>query len=91
MSISPLQGILQLPAVATQPPTTEQLAAHREIVTAVKAVNHSEMLGPNNELAFTMDRDTRQPVIQIVDRVTKEVVQQIPPEYVLRVAASLLR
>jgi len=89
MSIGPLQGIPHLPAVLTQPPTADQLASNREIVTAVKAVNNSQMLGPNNELAFTMDRETKKPVVQIIDSTTKEVIQQIPPEYILRVAATL--
>ena len=75
--------------MATQPPSAEQIATQREIVTAVKAVNSSQMLGSNNELAFKMDRETKQSVIQIIDRETKEVIQQIPAEYILRVAATL--
>jgi uncharacterized FlaG/YvyC family protein len=36
-----------------------------------------------------MDRDTGRPIIRIVDRGTREVIQQIPPEYVLSVAKEL--
>jgi len=90
MNIGPLQPLSHLPVVETVQPTGEQLAAHREIVKAVMAVNKSELLGQNNELTFTMDRDFHRPVIQIVDRKTKEVIEQIPPEYVLQAAANLL-
>jgi len=90
MNIGPLQPLSQLGAAQSVPPTAEQLAAHREIVTAVAAVNKAELLGQDNELAFTMDRESRRPVIQIVDRRTKEVLEQIPPEYVLGAAANLL-
>ena len=36
-----------------------------------------------------MDRETQRPVIEIVDRKTREVIQQVPPEYVLRVTEAL--
>jgi uncharacterized FlaG/YvyC family protein len=74
-------------AAAVQAP--EQAASNRQIVQAVKAVNKSEMLGENSELSFMLDRETQRPVIQILDRRTREVIQQIPPEYVLRLAADL--
>jgi len=89
MTIGPVQPTSHLPAVETVQPNGEQLAAHREVVKAVTALNKSELLGENNELTFTMDRNLHRPVIQIVDRKTREVIQQIPPEYVLEAAANL--
>jgi uncharacterized FlaG/YvyC family protein len=52
-------------------------------------VNASDKLGDKNELTFSLDRRTRRPVVKIVNRVTNEVVQQIPNEEVLRLAESL--
>ena len=36
-----------------------------------------------------MDSETRRPIIRVEDRDTHEVVFQIPPEYVLRLAEDL--
>jgi uncharacterized FlaG/YvyC family protein len=62
---------------------------NREIIQAVRAVNASVKLGDSNELTFSLDRQTRRPVIKIVNRKTNEVVQQIPNEQVLRLAEDL--
>ena len=62
---------------------------NREIIQAVHAVNASVQLGNNNELTFSLDRQSRRPVIKIVNRETNEVVQQIPNEQVLRLAEDL--
>ena len=59
------------------------------VVAAVRAVNKSEMLGDNRQLLFTRDQDTQAPVIQILSRSTGEVIEQIPPERVLRMMAEL--
>lgn len=72
-----------LPATAdTLPP--DKNVQNREVVQAVKALNQAEMFGQENELQFQRDRTSRQLVIQIVNRRTKEVISQVPPEYVLR-------
>ena len=68
---------------------TEQPAQTRDVVQAVKALNASEMFGEENELVFQMDRQAKRVVLQIVNRQTKEVVSQIPPEYVLRLSEDL--
>jgi flagellar protein FlaG len=73
---------------ANQP--VERRAEQREIIKAVKAVNQAELYGQNSELTFVIDRDTRRPVVQIKDRQTGEVIEQIPPERVLRIAKDLM-
>src|SRR5262249_3345781 len=65
---------------------TDKVAAHREIIQAVKALNRSEMLGEDNQLTFERDRDTQRMVLRVINRKTNEVISQIPPEYVLRLA-----
>jgi uncharacterized FlaG/YvyC family protein len=89
MEINPVHGVSSLPAVEAHAPSSEQMAANRGLVAAVAALNEAEMLGDNNELTFSMDSQTRQPVILIVDKTTKEVLRQVPPDSVLQAAANL--
>jgi uncharacterized FlaG/YvyC family protein len=79
------------PVVAPSPPSPspEQLAENRELVKAVKALDGTTLFGQNNELTFVFDRETRRPLLRIVDRETREVIRQIPPEQILRLAAEL--
>lgn len=70
-------------------PMTELQAEDRELIQAVKALNATEMFGQNSELTFVLDRETRRPLVRIVDRETREVIRQIPPEYALRIAEDL--
>jgi uncharacterized FlaG/YvyC family protein len=48
-------------------------------------------MGENNELTFVLDRNTRKAVVRVVNRQTGDLVFQIPPEYVLRMAQELKR
>jgi uncharacterized FlaG/YvyC family protein len=89
---------MDIPSVSTapatwapvpQPVSQEQRAETREIVTALKAVNKAEMFGQDQELTFVLNRDTQRAVIQLVNRKTREVIRQIPPEYVLARAKEL--
>ena len=77
-----------LPVAAATVPS-EMANQNREVVQAVKAVNQSQMFGQDEELAFQMDSSTKHLVVQIINKDTKEVISQIPPEYVLRMAQSL--
>jgi uncharacterized FlaG/YvyC family protein len=67
----------------------DQAAENREVIRAVKALNGSEMFGQESELTFQRDPATQRMVVRIVNRSTKEVISQIPPEYVLRLAEDL--
>ena len=89
MDITALNRISQdLPSVATPVPV-EKAAENREVVQAVKALNSTEMFGQENDLVFQKDPQTKRMVIKVVNRMTKDVVAQIPPEYVLQMAANL--
>jgi uncharacterized FlaG/YvyC family protein len=72
-----------------QPIPAEQAAANRDVVQAVKALNATEMFGQGNELTFQMDAQTKRMVIRVINRLTNEVVSQVPPEYVLRLSEDL--
>ena len=83
---------LQLAAAASTPPSrqvsAQEAAGRRQLLQAAKSVNESGILG-QNQLQFIMDRLTHRAVIRVVDPATHQVVSQIPPEYVLRLAQDL--
>jgi flagellar protein FlaG len=67
----------------------QQVTERRELVKAIKAINATEFFGENYELTFVMDRETQRPLLRIVDRQTREVIRQLPPEYTLRLTEEL--
>lgn len=76
-----------VPAPATAPAIpAEKVAENREVIQAVKALNSSEMFGQDNQLTFQKDQQTQRMVVRVVNRKTNEVISQVPPEYVLRLA-----
>ena len=82
-------GVKAPSAVAPAPITpVDKAAENREVIQAVKALNGSEMFGQDNELLFQRDRHTQRMVVRVVNRKTQEVISQIPPEYVLRLAGD---
>jgi flagellar protein FlaG len=79
-------------SAATEPAEVipaDQAAENREIVRAVKALNGTEMFGDENELTFQRDSVSHRMVVRVVNRNTREVISQIPPEYVLQLAQDL--
>ena len=77
-------------APTVQPAKAPEIAAdQRELIHAIRALNATEMFGQDSELTFALDRDTRRPVVRIIDKRTNEVIRQIPPEYALRMAEYL--
>ena len=63
----------------------------RQTAHAVRSINESGNLPNNHELTIALDRDSGQPVVRLVDRQTREVLQQIPGERVLRMAEEFKR
>lgn len=84
VSIHPTDTVY--PQSSPLPPS--DAAERRELISATKAVNASGMMD-QNQLVFTVDPQTRRPVIQVQDRETHEVVMQLPPDYVLQLAKDL--
>jgi uncharacterized FlaG/YvyC family protein len=82
------RGTEAVPAVAVTVPT-DRAAQNRDVVQAVKALNATEMFGQDNELLFQRDSLTKRMVVRVINRQTKDVVSQIPPEYVLCLAANV--
>jgi len=89
MEIGPINPI-NVSAAINAPATTQDSVAYvRQLVTAIRGLNKSELLGQGRELSFTRDPDTQRPVIQILDRDSGEVIDQIPPEMVLQMATEV--
>lgn len=74
---------------STPTPSNEDEIAVREVVTALHQVNKSELMGEDRQLTFSRDPQTRQPVIQIIDQSTGDVIDQIPSETLLELAQQL--
>jgi uncharacterized FlaG/YvyC family protein len=90
MDINVVNRNSALPAAAPSM-TAERAAENREVIQAVRAVNKSEMFGDENALAFQMDQRTHKMLIRVINRKTKEVIDQYPAEYILRMADRLKR
>jgi len=88
MDISSVTRSVPAPAQSVPAEQTDKAAQARDVVQAVKALNASEMFG-DNILEFQRDSETHRMLIRVVNRKTKEIVSQIPPDYVLRLAESL--
>ncbi len=43
----------------------------------------------NTQLKISIDKDTDMVVVKVIDKETKEVIRQIPPEYVLKIVKYL--
>ena len=69
--------------------TVDKTAEKREVVQAVKAVNGAEMFGADNELRFQKDPETNRLVVVVINKKTREVLSQVPEEYVLRLAEDM--
>ncbi|MBS1213592.1 MAG: flagellar protein FlaG protein [Proteobacteria bacterium] len=91
MEIQQTQRLLQVPDALDVVSIEKRTPEQKGLIEAVTTVNKSGLLSQDKELTFLMDRDTGRAIIRVVNRKTKEVVQQIPPEYVLDVAKALVK
>jgi uncharacterized FlaG/YvyC family protein len=89
MEISPITRTNPLMPADPTPKLEGNTDLTKSAVAAVRALNKSELFGEDRQLLFTRDADTRKPVVRIVSRKTGEVLDQIPPEAVLKIMADL--
>ena len=87
MQIDPLNSIASVQGAA--PVRTEDQTIPKQLATAVRALNRSELYGQDRALQFARDPETKTWVIQVVQPSTGEVVSQIPPQTVLEAFRSL--
>lgn len=64
----------------------QQRAEQDQLIKSVSAVNEAKVFGESTELTFSFDRRSNKLILQLVDRETKEIVRQIPPEFLRRLA-----
>jgi flagellar protein FlaG len=69
--------------------TPKEREDQQQLVQAVAALNKTELFGEQQELRFVYDRYSKKPILRVVDKQTDEVIRQVPPEYVLRLAESM--
>ncbi|MGD1091679.1 MAG: flagellar protein FlaG [Bryobacteraceae bacterium] len=67
------------------PPNEQQ----RSLIRAVAAVNAADAFGPDNEVTYQVDRKAHQIVVRVVNRKSGQLVNQIPAEYLLRMAEKV--
>lgn len=67
----------------TQKAATQEAQNHR----MNRLVEH--LAGRNSELSITMDKGSKKMVIKILNSQTREVIRQIPPEELVRLAETL--
>jgi flagellar protein FlaG len=89
MDIQQVQRLTQVPQALDVVSVEKRTPELKGLIEAVAKVNKSGLLGQDKELTFQMDRETGRTVIRVVNRQTREVIQQTPPEYVLEVAKAL--
>jgi flagellar protein FlaG len=62
--------------------------SHEDVSAAVKKMNDA-MLGSSQSLQFSIDEDSKDIVVKVIDQSTKEVVRQIPSKEALQIAKSI--
>lgn len=65
-------------------PTVQEKLIMESIETANKKI-----LGPEKEFEFAIHKETKQIMVKILDKTTKEVIREIPPEKVLDAVAHM--
>jgi flagellar protein FlaG len=88
MEIHALYGVSNTVPMDPVSKSREEVDAQQAVVAAIRALNKSELLGSERELQFARDSQTQKMVIQIVDRQSGDVLNQIPPEQVLQIMAT---
>lgn len=88
MEIGPLSRITVSAPVAADA-TPESLELTRQLVAAIRGLNRPELLEQGREFRLRRRTPGRFPAVDMVDRETGEVLDELPPEAVLRMMAEL--
>jgi uncharacterized FlaG/YvyC family protein len=78
VKIEPNDTLARVYPVEVPKPQPEQ--DRDQQVQPIEESAKSELQPDGAELRFTTDRETRRPVIRVVDRETEDVIEQIPRE-----------
>lgn len=74
---------------ADLPSTRSITADQRSLIRAVAAVNATQAFGEDHELTYSVDRAAHMLVIKLVNKTNGNVINQIPAEYIVRMAEKL--
>lgn len=78
-----------LKAAGAEPTTaTNSPPSGDDVKTSVKALNELTR-SMNSSLSFTIDKDTGQTVVKVIDSSTDEVIKQIPSEEILAISKAI--
>ena len=89
MDVAPVSSPQQLLAAVTDTASPNWLVENRDLIRSVKNIDASALFGEGSELSFALDRDTKRPVVRVVNQQTGEILWQSPPEYMLRLAQTM--
>jgi len=76
--VEPTHGV----ALGTQQPSSEQLKNAIDVINRV-------MQQSNHSLEFSVDSDTKKPIVKLVDTETGELIRQFPSEEMLAISRSI--
>ena len=86
MKVDSTPPVVGLPVI---PRSSSDAAANRELIKAVASINRSRLLGEDRELTFMIGRESSRPVVKVVDRVSRQLISQIPAAQALRMSEHL--
>ena len=86
MQTGPLDVIT--PALSHEP-ASPSYPSRQELSRAVAELNAATDASSNRELSISIDQQTQQPVVRVLDSASGEVMGQVPLEYVPRIADLL--
>jgi flagellar protein FlaG len=76
------------PAPAKKPDAEMRQPSIAELESAVRALNQS-MKASNSNLAFSVDQDTQQTVVSVLDSQTGEVIKQFPSKEAIAISKAI--
>ena len=68
-----------------QPPPVQNL---EQVAHAIEEINKT-MQAMSQDLEFSVDHDTNQTIVKVIDQKTKEVIRQMPTQEALEIAKAL--
>ena len=77
---------VSLPELQSGGLSQEDRARTQAVVSAVRVINESGIAGPDRQVTYSTDSATRELVIKVVDKQSREVLVQWPSEYALNIA-----
>lgn len=76
--------VAEAPKAESKPPSVEQLKQ------VAADINHAlQQSNQNLEFAFSVDTETKKPLIKVMDTKTGEVIRQIPSEEMMAISRSI--